>query len=160
MDTIRIDGIKHSIVMVDSAAALDPEALAIQCVAGSGEGMTAYFYRNGSLFSAWGDTSMHASERLALKIKRHDEDSKITHVSIGGVEYAVRSRNSLWNPTTQSESYAPIGTVHWWLKGADGDEYYKCDIHFAEASDSSYSMEGVGKSLAEALQDLIALCED
>jgi hypothetical protein len=160
VQTIRIDGMKHPIVLVDSAAALDPESLAIQCVAGPGEGMTAYFYRNGSLFSAWDDTSMHASERVAFKIRRFDEDSKITHVTIGGVEYPVRSRSSLWNPATQSESYAPIGTVHWWLKGVDGEEYYKCDIHFAEGDDSSYSMEGIGKSLNEALQDLISLCQD
>lgn len=158
MQTIKIGGMKYPIVLVDSIADLDPEAIAIQCVAGIGEGMTAYFYRERIPFSAWDDTSMHAAEKVAFKIRRYEEDCKIFSVTIGSVNYPVRSRNTLWDETSKSERDAPIGMVHWWLKGFDGEEQYKCDIHFAEG-DSSYSIEGVGKTLHEALENLVVFAE-
>jgi hypothetical protein len=159
VQTINIGGMNYPIVQVESTSALDPEATAVQCVAGTGKGMTAFFYREGTRFSAWGETLLQAAETLALKISRYEEDCKTTSVSIGGVDYPVRSRSSLWNQVTQSEAYAPMGTVHWWIKGTDDEGYYKCDIHFAEGADSSYSREGIGKTLTEALEDLVNLCE-
>lgn len=82
---------------------------------------------------------------------------QIIEVVINGVVHPVRSRKDLLD-AHGVESFAPVGTVHWWVKGDDDHPYYKCDIHF-HTGDDTYSVEGLGDTLAEALEDLVSNCE-
>lgn len=85
----------------------------------------------------------------------------INEITINGVVHPVRSRKDLYDVARDKESFAPVGTVHWWVKGDDDHPYYKCDIHFQCEDDPSdtYSVEGLGDSLAQALEDLKSNCE-
>jgi hypothetical protein len=154
--TIKIGVMKYPIVSVESTEALDPAAVAVQCVAGQKSGVCAHVYEGEQLFRAWGNSSKEAAKIVAAKIARAAEDSKITSVDIVGEEIPVRSRNVLWDHATQSEGFAPMDVVHWWIKGCDGEEDYKCDIHFTDGA----SFEGIGKTLKEALSDLVAICTE
>jgi hypothetical protein len=152
MKSIKISGMSHPIVLIDSVEALDRNSADVQCVLYKETGnICAYFYHGADYYSAWGKTSMQAAEQILGKIRRYQEDCKTVSVTIDDEEYPVKSRSVLWDRETQSERDAPIGVVHWWLKGADGEEYYKCDIHFPEGG----TFEGIGKTLDEALADLV-----
>lgn len=152
MKSIKISGMSHPIVLIDSVDALDRHSTDVQCVVHEKTGnICAHFYHNAEYFSAWGSTSVQAAEKLVAQILRYQEDCKTVSVTIDGEDYPVKSRNVLWDHEAQSERDAPLGVVHWWLKGYEGDETYKCDIHFPEGG----SFEGTGPTLSEALANLV-----
>ena len=154
MRSIKISGVFHPIMLIDSVDDVDRNSADVQCVLYEETGnICAYFYHDAEYYSAWGKTSMQAAENIVVKISRYQEDCKTVSVTIDNTEYPVRSRSVLWDREAQSERDAPIGVVHWWLKGADGEEDYKCDIHFTEGG----TFEGIGKTLDEALADLVVL---
>lgn len=160
MKSCKVGSVTYPIILVDSIGALDQQANTIQCIAGKNSGFSAYLFQSGSRFNAWAETATKAADLLATKIKRHEEDCRTVSIEIGERNFPVKSRSSLWDDSLKVEREAPLGVVHWWIKGADGDEYYKCDIHFLDDDGSSYSFEGVGASLNEALNDLVAACCD
>lgn len=160
MKSCRVGSVKYPIILVDSIGDLDPKASTIQCIAGKKSGFSAYLFQSGGRFNAWAETSTKAAELLAEKINRHEEDCRTASMEVGERNFPVKSRSSLWDDSLKVEREAPLEVVHWWIKGADGEESYKCDIHFLDDDGSSYSFEGVGASLNEALNNLAEACAD
>lgn len=160
MKSFSIGSIKYPIILTDSICSLDPGANAIQCIADKTSGISAYFFQGGRRFNAWAENSTKAAELLSAKIMRYEGDRRTSKIKIGDRDFQVKSRNSLWDESLKSERQAPLEVVHWWTKGTDGDEYYKCDIHFLGNDGSSFSFEGMGANLNEALEDLASVCCD
>jgi hypothetical protein len=161
MKNVKIGQIKYPIIHVGSMSDVDKEnSELIQC-AESGKGkIWAHFYWEGREFAAPGASSKEAADLIAAQVSRYIADCKITAVNVGSTEYPVRSRDVLWNSDTKIEEDAPLGVVHWWVKGIEameGEHHYKCDIHFPEENEFATYGVGIGPTLQAALEDLAVI---
>lgn len=154
MKTVKIGFTKHPIIRCMTRAEVDISSDSVQCIEEANGRIAAYFFRAGDKFSDIGETAKEAAEKVALQVQQYDEDCRIVSVEIDGFMYPVRPRRTLMDNDSGIEKGAPIGIVHWWLKGTIDDTYYKCDIHFPDDNFSAFTIEGIGKTLAKALEDI------
>jgi hypothetical protein len=153
MKTVKIAGVTYPIILVDSLDQLDSSVEAVQCLHAKNDSICASFFHDGEWFSSTASSSMQAAVKIGLQVDQHRRDCAVRFI-VSGVEYKVQSRHRLYDSEMGSESFAPLNTVHWWIKGLEGSEFYKCDIHVAHEDGEALSYEGIGSTLVEALADL------
>lgn len=157
MKTVKIGNVQYPIVLVDSIDQVNCSTEAIQCLQTKPGHILAYFCHDNMWFSATKPTSVAAADRIAEKIVKHGMDCEI-RCEIDGVSFETRSRHILIDPASGVETLAPYGVIHWWTKGYEGSESYKCDIHFLLDDGELFTLEGVGATLEAALHDLTSSC--
>jgi hypothetical protein len=170
MKPVKIGSLFLPVQVVSERAAMSREGDSIQyCQQNEHLFYAQAHYQNKYLFNAHATSAEEAVEKTAQRITQFIKDVKITDITINGVSHPVRSRKDLYDPVLDVESGAPIGTVHWWVKGEDDRPYYKCDVHFLSVDEGmcinplepyTYSVEGMGDTLEAALEDLKIMLED
>lgn len=159
MKTVKIAEVQYPILLVDSADQVVRGADAVQCLQTKGGLIRAYFFYDNGWFSAHEATPAGAAAKIAEQVDRHDLNCAIRSV-VYGVSFPTKHRSALNDPETGVEGLAPYGVIHWWEKGEEPHHlYYKCDIHFLEQGET-FSLVGMGDTLAEALSNLTQQCID